>query len=164
MRCSKKIVKPQNQADTPCTRNVALVNAGCRRPSLCSTVRGSAATTEADDHCQHQCMPARPVNWGAEKKRSWTSRKRFGYFCHLSCVPKKGDKKKGTRRKFLTPCSVVLGTFRKLTLRPQTVRNALPLDSLAWLTFRMGVSGFKSLFGVVRQARFHRNLLYTLMS
>ena len=34
-------------------------------------------------------------------------------FCHLSCVPKKGDRKKGTRRKFFTACSVVLSTFRK---------------------------------------------------
>ena len=34
--------------------------------------------------------------------------------CHLSCVPKKGDPKKGTRRKFLTACSIVLSTFRKL--------------------------------------------------
>jgi hypothetical protein len=44
--------------------------------------------------------------------------------CHLSCVPKKGDPKKGTRRKSFTACSVVLGTFRKLALRAQTVRNA----------------------------------------
>ncbi len=58
--------------------------------------------------------------------------------CHLSCVPKKGDPKKGTRRKFFTPCSVVLGTFRKLALRAQTVRNASPSDSVAWLNFRMG--------------------------
>ena len=57
---------------------------------------------------------------------------------HLSCVPKKGDRKKGTRRKFLTPCSVVLGTFRKLALRAQTVRNASPSDSVAWLNFRIG--------------------------
>src|SRR5574341_440887 len=57
---------------------------------------------------------------------------------HLSCVPKKGDPKKGTRRKFLTPCSVALGTFRKLALRAQTVRNASPSDSVAWLNFRMG--------------------------
>ncbi len=33
---------------------------------------------------------------------------------------KKGDPKKGTRRKFFTACSVVLGTFRKLALRAQT--------------------------------------------
>ncbi len=59
--------------------------------------------------------------------------------CHLSCVPKKGDPKKGTRRKFFTPCSVVLGTFRKLALRAQTVRNASPSDSVAWLNFRMGI-------------------------
>jgi hypothetical protein len=31
----------------------------------------------------------------------------------LAC-PKKGDPKKGTRRKFFTACSIVLGTFRKL--------------------------------------------------
>ena len=43
-----------------------------------------------------------------------------------------------TRRKFLTPCSVVLSTFRKLALRAQTVRNASPSDSVAWLNFRMG--------------------------
>jgi len=30
--------------------------------------------------------------------------------------PKKGDPKKGARRKFFTPGSVVLGTFRKLAL------------------------------------------------
>ena len=58
--------------------------------------------------------------------------------CHLSCVPKKGDPKKGTRRKFFTACSVVLSTFRKLALRAQTVRNASPSDSVAWLNFRMG--------------------------
>ena len=46
--------------------------------------------------------------------------------------------KKGTRRKFLTPGSVVLGTFRKLGLRPQTVRNASPSSSVARLNFRMG--------------------------
>ena len=64
----------------------------------------------------------------------------------LAC-PKKGDPKKGTRRKFLTPCSVVLGTFRKLALRAQTVRNASPSDSVAWLNFRMGTqkTRFKSL-------------------
>jgi len=45
------------------------------------------------------------------------------YLCHLSCVPKKGDPKKGTQRKSFTAGSVVLGTFRKLALRAQTVRN-----------------------------------------
>ena len=38
-------------------------------------------------------------------------------FRHLSCVPKKGDPKKGTRRKSFPACSVVLGTFRKLADR-----------------------------------------------
>jgi hypothetical protein len=57
-----------------------------------------------------------------------------------SCVPKKGDPKKGTRRKFFTPCSVVLSTFRKLALRAQTVRNASPSDSVAWPNFRMGTN------------------------
>jgi hypothetical protein len=59
--------------------------------------------------------------------------------CHLSCVPKKGGPKKGTRRKFFTPCSVVLGTFRKLAFQAQTVRNASPSDSVACLNFRMGL-------------------------
>ena len=55
----------------------------------------------------------------------------------LAC-PSKVTPKKGTRRKFFTPCSVVLTTFRKLALRAQTVRNASPSDSVAWLNFRMG--------------------------
>jgi len=33
------------------------------------------------------------------------------FFRHLSCTPKKGNRKKGARRKFLTPCSVVLTTM-----------------------------------------------------
>ena len=64
----------------------------------------------------------------------------ISFFRHLSCVPKKCDRKKGTRRKFLTPSSVVLGTFRKLALRAQTVRNASPSNSVAWLNFRMGTT------------------------
>ncbi len=59
--------------------------------------------------------------------------------CHLSCVPKKGNPKKGTRRKFFTACSVVLSTFRKLAFQAQTVRNASPSDSVACLNFRMGL-------------------------
>ena len=48
-------------------------------------------------------------------------------FCHLSCVPKKGDPKKGTRRKFFTACSVVLSTFRKLADRNIFVHQSLAL-------------------------------------
>jgi len=38
-----------------------------------------------------------------------------------------------TRRKSCTACSITLGTFRYLALQAQTVRNALPSDSVACL-------------------------------
>ncbi len=46
--------------------------------------------------------------------------------CHLSCVPKKCDRKKGTRRKFFTPGSVVLGTFRKQPALARGTRKRWP--------------------------------------
>jgi len=48
-------------------------------------------------------------------------------FCYLSCAPKKGNRKKGARRKFFTACSVVLGTFRKLALRGSNNPKCLTL-------------------------------------
>ena len=62
----------------------------------------------------------------------------FTFVVTFLVCPKKGDPKKGTRRKSFTACSVVLGAFRKLALRAQTVRNAFPSDSVACLDFRMG--------------------------
>ena len=47
---------------------------------------------------------------------SFTNRAYMPSVTFLAC-PKKGDPKKGTRRKFFTPGSVVLGTFRKLADR-----------------------------------------------
>ena len=51
----------------------------------------------------------------------------FHVCCHLSCLPKQGDRKKGTRRKSFTACSVVLGTFRKLADRNIFVHPSLAL-------------------------------------
>ena len=100
MRCSEKIINPQDQADAaePCLHG----EGGALRQQK-RVITGNISA----------CLRG-PVNWGAEKKQgSWTARYGLEFSCHLSCVPKKGNRKKGTRRKFLTPCSVVLGTFRK---------------------------------------------------
>jgi hypothetical protein len=48
------------------------------------------------------------------------------FFRHLSCVPKKCDRKKGTRRKFFTPDSVVLSTFRKQPALAHGTRKRWP--------------------------------------
>ena len=67
------------------------------------------------------------------------------FFRHLSCVPKKGDPKKGTRRKFFTPCSVVLSTFRKQPALAHGTRKRWPQarqppgsDSPKCFTFGLG--------------------------
>ena len=64
----------------------------------------------------------------------------------LAC-PRKVTQRMAPGENSLRQGSVVLGTFRKLALpdfvgtgRAQTVRNALPSDSVAWLNFRMGTN------------------------
>jgi hypothetical protein len=60
--------------------------------------------------------------------------------CHLSCVPKKGDPKKGTRRKSFMASSIVLGTFRKLAFGLRQSEMLQPRTwSLAWI-FAWGVT------------------------
>jgi hypothetical protein len=72
---------------------------------------------------------------------------------HLSCVPKKGDPRRAPGENSLRQArssSVHFGNslnsrialinagHRLANLRAQTVRNASPSDSVAWLNFRMG--------------------------
>ncbi len=128
MRCSIKIINPKDQADT-----AEPIIYG-RREVLRQQKRVIIGNISA-------CLRG-PVNWGAEKNKDRGLPGRgLLLLCHLSCVPKKGDPKKGTRRKFFTACSIVLSTFRKLCpIGLQTVRNASPSDSIACLNFRMGGS------------------------
>jgi hypothetical protein len=52
-----------------------------------------------------------------------------GFSCHLSCVPKQGDPKKGTRRPFL---SVMLG-------RPRYISETRPSGSDSPKCFTLGL-------------------------
>ena len=56
----------------------------------------------------------------------------------LAC-PRKVTQRRAPYENSFTACSVVLGTFRKLALRAQTVRNASPSDSVACLKFSKGI-------------------------
>jgi len=58
---------------------------------------------------------------------------------YLSCVPKKDNPKKGTRRKSFTAGSAALGTFRKPALRASDIRNASPSGLVARPDLRPGL-------------------------
>ena len=60
----------------------------------------------------------------------------FGYFCHLSCMPKKGDPKKGTRRKFFTG---VLG-------RPRYISETCPAGFGHPKCFTLGLGRLPEIF------------------
>ena len=52
--------------------------------------------------------------------------------------PRKVTQRRAPDENFLTACSVILGTFRKLALRASDIRNASPSDSVARLKFSYG--------------------------
>jgi hypothetical protein len=105
---------PQSQADTPCTRAVALVSAGCRRPSPQSRARGSAAI-QATGICTgtNSAYLRGPENGDAEKNKNTK---------YYAMNPPKEDKKSD----YLSPTKSGGDPEMKLTTPPIIPSSSSP--------------------------------------